>query len=134
MTRLLLGSVCFLSLTACPPTSTDGLEETGVDDCLATCEGTLVVQFADGRSEFQVQLTGDALSTLNLACPDNIAAGGPGEATCLADGFSVTAWSYVFPETLQLQVDEGDPISLEPEWAEETVCSTTCSSAEVVVE
>jgi len=106
-----------------------------VDDCLATCVGELVVRFADGRSDFQVQLTAEALfSTLNLACPENIAAGGPGETTCLEDGFSVLASSYVYPEILQLKVDDADPIALAPEWAQETVCTATCSSAEVVVD
>ena len=135
MPRLLLSSVCFFSLMACPATDTDGKADSGEDSCLAICEGELVVRFADGTSEFQVQLTGDTLfSTLNLACPDNIAAGGPGETACLEDGFSVTAWSYVFPETMQLAVDGADPVALEPQWSQETLCSTTCSSAEVVVE
>ncbi len=135
MRRPLLSSLCFVTFTACPAPSTDGLEDSGEASCDAICEGSLVVRFADGRSEFQVQLTGDTLfSTLNLACPDNIAAGGPGEVTCLEDGFSVTAWSYVFPETLQLKVDEAEPIGLEPEWSQETICNTTCSFAEVVVE
>lgn len=135
MPRLLLTSLSFLLLTACPSTESNEDSDSGATTCGAICMGELIVRFADARSEFQVQLTGETLfSTLNLACPDNVAAGGPGESGCLEDGFFVTAFSYVFPETLDLKVDDAEPITLVPEWTQEELCGTTCSSAEVIVE
>jgi hypothetical protein len=135
MPRLLLASLFSSILVACPSTSTDGQDDSGTQTCNAICEAVLTVRFADATSDFQVQLIGVGFNTLNLACPIGVAAGGFGEASCLADGFMVRVTDYVFPETLEMVVDNADvATTLAPEWAEEELCSTTCSSADVVVE
>jgi len=127
----------FLAATGCGffgPLDDTGGSDTGAQ-CDAVCQAELVVTFADGRNEFQVQLTGSGFPTLNLACPDDVAAGGVGAVGCLTDGFFVQEDGYVFPETLDLVVGEGGvPIVLSPEWTETSDCGTACTSADVIVE
>ena len=108
-------------------------EDSGGVGCDSVCTGELVVQFADGRADFQIQLYGEGFPTLNLACPDDVAAGGVGTAGCLTNGFFVEVSAYAFPETLQFSVDESDPGDLTPDWTESNVCDTRCTSAEVIL-
>jgi len=101
--------------------------------CDASCNGELTVQFADGRADFQIQLSGEGFPTLNLACPDDVAAGGVGSAGCLTDGFFVQVQDFAFPETLQIAVDGSDPGDLSPDWSDTSMCGNRCSSAEVTL-
>jgi hypothetical protein len=112
---------------------TSGGDSGGVG-CDGICVGELVVQFADGRAEFQIQLYGEGFPTLNLACPDDVAAGGVGAAGCLTNGFFVEVSDYAFPEVLQFSVDGSDPGDLTPEWIESNECGTRCTSADVTLD
>jgi hypothetical protein len=109
-------------------------EDSGGTNCDSVCVGELVVQFADGRADFQIQLYGEGFPTLNLACPDDVAAGGVGAAGCLTNGFFVEVSDYAFPEVLQFSVDGSDPGDLTPEWIESNECGTRCTSADVTLD
>ncbi len=98
-----------------------------------TCTSELLVTFSDGRTEFSVSLTGLGFNTLFLDCPEGVAAGGMGQATCEGAGFAVRGSGFTFPDQLTLSVDGGDPIELAPDWSWESACGVSCNSAAVEV-
>ena len=102
-------------------------------NCEAICTGKLEIRFSDGRNDFLVNLSGVGFNALNLGCPDNVAAGGVGTATCVEGGFDVDVDGYAFPEELTLTLDRGMPQTLTPDFEESTVCGSTCNSASVNV-
>ncbi len=121
----------FAGLTSC--LVRPGGDDSGGVGCDGLCVGELVVEFADGRADFQIQLYGEDFPTLNFACPDDVAAGGVGTAGCLTNGFFVEVSDYAFPEVLQITIDGSDPGDLTPDWTESNVCGSRCTSADVTL-
>ncbi len=113
--------------------------DTGLDssDCLTwSCTSVLDVTFADGRSDFQVGISGDGFSNYNIACPDGPAAGGPGGASheCVDGGLIVSWPEFPFPDTLDISVDMGDAVSYGPDYDTVSGCSYTCTSGAITIE
>ncbi len=130
----------FLLLTGCgtmttPKDSNNDGTDTGDTQitCDAICTGKLEIRFLDGRNDFLANLTGEGFNPLNLACPDGVAAGGVGTATCVEGGFDVEVEGYAFPEEMSLTLDRGMPQTLTPSYEESIVCGTVCNSALVDV-
>ncbi len=101
--------------------------------CLAVCLAEFVIRFVEPPESFQVLLSGEEFMNLSLACPDGIRAGGPANLgyECTDEGFRLQASDYIFPETLTISVDNGEEQILSPEWIEESLCGTECTSAQV---
>jgi hypothetical protein len=108
-------------------------DDTAEDNCLAICLSELRIELADTSETFQIMLYGDGFNTLNLACPDGITAGGPGQVTATCDGAAVelSASGFLFPEELTLSIDSGEEQVLAPNWVESDICGTECNSADV---
>jgi len=108
-------------------------DDTADVTCLAICHSELRIELADGEETFQMMLYGDGFNTLNLACPDGITAGGPGQVSASCDGAAVelSASGFLFPEELILSIDSGEEQVLAPNWVESELCGTACNSAEV---
>ena len=126
-TRLSLSFSLLFGCTVAPPVDTAA--------CLEICSSELELSLGEASGSFQIQIYGDEFNTLNLACPDEIRAGGPGqvEASCLEGGVFLLAENYLFPETLTVSVDLGAEQVLSPDWEEEETCGTVCNRALVEV-
>jgi len=113
--------------------------DTGLDssDCQEwSCTSVLDITFADGRSDFQVGLSGDGFTNYNIACPDGPAAGGPGGSSyeCSEGGLVVSWPDFPFPDTFNVSVDSEDAVAYTPDYDVVSACSYTCTSGSIVIE
>jgi|GEM_PF-3189755 len=104
--------------------------------CSAICNGTLSFEFSAPRSDFMMTLTAPEFNQLNVACPDGVFAGGPGnlDISCQDNGFMMTAEGSLFPEALMVTVDRGAQFEIVPDYSEIEECGTICNSAAVVID
>ena len=118
-----------LAMSACERAPSD---DSGMN-CLAVCLAEFELRFAEPPASFQVLLSGEEFMNLSLACPDGIRAGGPSNlgVECTDEGFVLQGSDYIFPETFTISVDNGEEQLLSPNWTEESLCGTECTSAEV---
>ena len=106
-------------------------------DCEAwTCTSEVVITFADGRSDFQIGLSGDQFANYNIACPSGPSAGGPAgvEHECATGGLTVRYPERSFPDSFQVIVDNGEPSEVSPEWTVESGCTLSCTSGAFTLE
>lgn len=121
------------ALVACKVNPNPGNQDSAVF-CDGECVSELTLTFADGRETFQVQVYGEELATMNVACPDEIVVGTTA-ATCSAGQVVIERERLEFPELVRVVVDNGDVQDIFPEYGEpETVCLTTCSAGTAQVE
>jgi hypothetical protein len=108
-------------------------EDSGEVNCLETCTSELQIDLADVGESYQVMIYGDQFNTLNVACPDGIQAGGPGQVTamCVESGVHLSGDGYLFPAELTLSVDNGEEQIIAPDWVDSEVCGVQCNSADV---
>ncbi len=120
-------------LAACSGTTTGD----DTSDCEAwTCTSEVTITFADGRSDFQLGLSGSGFANYNIACPSGPSAGGPAgsEHECI-DGGLVVRWpERAFPDSFEVIVDNGDAVTYTPEWTEQAYCTLTCTSGAFEIE
>tara|TARA_B110000037_G_scaffold214162_1_gene269658 strand:- start:574 stop:828 length:255 start_codon:yes stop_codon:yes gene_type:complete len=81
-------------------------------------------------------LSAPEFNQLQIACPDGVFAGGPGnvEINCRDNGFEMLAEAYLFPEILTVTVDRGAEFEIAPDYSDIELCGTICNSAVVVVD
>ncbi|MCB9766274.1 MAG: hypothetical protein H6739_41245 [Alphaproteobacteria bacterium] len=134
--RLCGGTVAALAaLVSC---TADKTPDTGGSTCAAVCSSELRLNFqglADPE-DFNVQLSGEGLTTLNVSCPDEIFAGGDYTLDCQPDQLIVGIDAVEFPRLVRVSVDGSAVIDVEPIFGQQTeVCETRCrdGSATVVV-
>ncbi|MCB9797586.1 MAG: hypothetical protein H6741_33270 [Alphaproteobacteria bacterium] len=125
------GAVSALTLLVGCPVSKD----TGLIQCEELCVSTLVLDIADGREEFQLQIYGDGLTTINVFCPDGIAAGIDADAfVCAPGSLTLERQAIGFPDLLRVTLDDGDLQDVTPTYGEPfEVCESTCQDGEATV-
>mgnify|MGYP006079727371 CR=1 FL=1 len=127
-----------LSIGACgllgEPTDETG--DTADVQCDAICNSSLSFEFTTARSDFMMTLSAPEFNQLQIACPDGVFAGGPGnvEINCRDNGFEMLAEAYLFPEILTVTVDRGAEFEIAPDYSDIELCGTICNSAVVVVD
>ena len=70
-------SACLLALSITACGSGDDDDDAPDGGCLAICTAELEFQMADGRTTFEVVITGTDFSTMTVNCPGATATGGP---------------------------------------------------------
>ena len=123
-------AVCFSGLFFVVGCGGSALDDTSVT-CAEVCTADFEVRLLDGNESFQLQIYGDEFNTLNIGCPDGVRAGGPSEltVTCEGAGVLLQGEGYVFPDRLNIAVNNGEVQTVAPDWVESEVCDTVCTSA-----
>jgi hypothetical protein len=94
------------------------------------------ITFADGRSDFQIGISGNQFANYNISCPDGPSVGGPGsiEHECLDGGLWLHWPESAFPDTFEIIVDNGEIAEYSPDWTTVQGCSLVCTSGAFTVE
>ncbi|MCB9741632.1 MAG: hypothetical protein H6741_01880 [Alphaproteobacteria bacterium] len=129
-TSLLVAALATLAGLVSCETSKD----TGVV-CDEICTSTLVLIIEGEPESFQLQVYGDDLPTINVFCPDGIAAGiSQDHFLCSAGAITLERDAIGFPELLRVTLDGGAVQDVTPTYGElEEVCSTSCRDGEAYV-
>ncbi len=116
---------------------TSGTTGDDTSDCEAwTCTSVLEITFVDGRTDFQIGLSGEQFANYNVNCPDGPSVGGPGsiEHDCLEGGLEVRWPERSFPDTFEVVIDNGETTAYSLEYDTQQGCSLVCTSGAFTIE
>ncbi len=102
--------------------------------CDALCSGALEITFADGREEFELDITGTGFS-VTASCPEEAYSGNQFGMEIECEGATVilgmTESNY--PSEMSF-LEDGDRWDLSPEYDVEELCGLTCESAVITLD
>lgn len=121
-TDRLLGTLLLLPLVSCGD---------GDPVCDATCLGTLDVSFADGRTEYTVEIFGTGVS-MEATCPSEAWSGNVYglDLSCDEGLLHMEAANWIWPADLRFIVGE-ERWDLSPDYEAAEMCGTSCNSATI---